>query len=352
MPKSLKTVNRKLADYAIRHGVFLHQYSNAEVRKIIEFLNLKVEPDLVKKLARYAGDEDIEKRIKKMRKEIEEVCKDGYATLRGRFEADMVKLGAKDTQWQASAISQALPFEAKLSTISVPMIREIIRNKPIHGELVKDWFDALPVSAARRVNQQLMLGIAEGEGISEIIRRVRGRRENQYKDGVMAIARRDAEAVVRTAVMGVSNNVRQETYAANKDVIKAVQWIATLDKRTCPACGALDGQTFPVDSRKRPPLHWNCRCSTAPVCKSWKEMGIKAKEMPEGERATMDGQVAESTTFEDWLGAQPLVVQKEILGKARAEVFRSGKLSLKDFLDDRSQVMTLAQLGKALGISL
>jgi SPP1 gp7 family putative phage head morphogenesis protein len=44
------------------------------------------------------------------------------------------------------------------------------------------------------------------------------------------------------------------------------EWIAALDERTCPVCGALDGKVFKFgDSQDIPPAHPNCRCSIAPV---------------------------------------------------------------------------------------
>jgi len=319
----IKTVNRKLQERAVRHSVFLGQYSNAEVRKIIEFLNVNVERDLVNKLAKYAGDEKIEKRVAQLRKEIKEVCQDGYKELGVRLQKDLTALGKKEALWQGAMLAQAFPFDLQVNAI---------------------W-----------------LGIAEGEGISDIIRRVRGTRQNKYKDGVMSASRREVESVVRTAVMGVSNNVRQETYAANADIIKGIEWVATLEIRsgkkmgrgTCLRCAALDGQVFPLDEGPRPPLHWNCRCSITCVTKSWKELGIKKiKELPEGTRASMDGQVPGGLSFGDWLRSASKGEQEYLLGKKRAALFRAGKLRIEDFTDDRNQVLTLAQLGKTLGVGV
>lgn len=346
-PAPTKSVNTKLQTEAIRRSVFLEQYKTGTVRKIIEFLNLVVERDLVKKLATYAGDEAVEVRVAELRKEIAAVCAEGYRELQTRLEAELVEFGKAEASYDARTLAQAFPFKLSTNAISVPMVREIIKNKPVNGQLVKEWFSLLPRTVAAKVNQQIMLGIAEGEGISEIVRRVRGRREYQYADGVLNGARNEIEAVVRTAVAGVSSNVREETYAANADLIKAVAIVGTLDNRICLACGARDGDQYPVNQGPRPPFHWRCRCTTVPITKSWKELGIKGlKDLPEGTRASMDGQVPGSVTFSEWLEDQSEATQNEVLGVTRSKLYRSGKLKVKDFVDDRSRVLTLAELGK------
>ena len=42
-------------------------------------------------------------------------------------------------------------------------------------------------------------------------------------------------------------------------------FLATLDNTTCPLCGKLDGQCFPISERKLgvncPPMHIGCRCT-------------------------------------------------------------------------------------------
>lgn len=73
-----------------------------------------------------------------------------------------------------------------------------------------------------------------------------------------------------------------------------------------------------------PPLHFNCRCVRIPVVKSWRDLGFDIDEVPEGTRASMDGQVPETQTYGAWLKTQPASVQDEALGPKRAELFRGG----------------------------
>lgn len=80
----------------------------------------------------------------------------------------------------------------------------------------------------------------------------------------------------------------------------------------------------------------NCRSKPSPV--------INPNREPRGQRAALGGQVPASTTFEDWLGTQTQAEQNIVLGRAKAEAWRSGKLSLADMLGRDLQPLSLADL--------
>jgi hypothetical protein len=90
----------------------------------------------------------------------------------------------------------------------------------------------------------------------------------------------------------------------------------------------------------------NCRSTTVAVLKSWKEMGISLAEAPEGTRASMDGQVAASTTYDKWLRGRSVEFQEDILGVAKAKLFRQGGLTLDKFVDRNGAEYTLDELRK------
>jgi hypothetical protein len=111
-----------------------------------------------------------------------------------------------------------------------------------------------------------------------------------------------------------------------------------------PICQGLDGKVFPLDSGPRPPAHINCRSATVPVLKSWREMGIDRDEVPAGTRASMNGQVAATETYGEWLRKQPAAVQEEALGKAKARLFRDGGLTVDRFAAPTGRAYTLDEL--------
>ena len=150
--------------------------------------------------------------------------------------------------------------------------------------------------------------------------------------------------MVRTALNHTATVARNETFKANRSVLKGVQWHATLDNRTSAVCRGRDGKIYPVESGPRPPAHPNCRSTMIPVTKSWKELGINLKEAPAGTRASMNGQVPSTLTYNDWLKKQPVGFQDDILGKAKGQLYRKGDLPLDRFIDRAGKEYTLAEL--------
>ncbi len=245
----------------------------------------------------------------------------GYRSMGEKLEAELLDFAVTESEWQAATIRNAAPINVDVLTPPPALIKSIVTKSPIQGRFVSDWVEGLAKGTQEKIAQQLRIGIAEGESIPVMVRRIRGTKAAQYADGILQISRRNAEAVVRTSVAGVSTNCRDEMYKANSDVIKGVQYVATLDNRTTPICMGLDGRVFDIGKGPRPPQHWNCRSTTAPVLKSWKEMGIDAKEAPPSTRASMDGQVSERLTYGKWLKKQPIDIQNDALGITKARLF-------------------------------
>jgi hypothetical protein len=98
-----------------------------------------------------------------------------------------------------------------------------------------------------------------------------------------------------------------------------------------------------VDKGPRPPAHFNCRSSTTPILKSWRELGFDADELPPGTRASMNGQVPADQDYDTWLRKQPKDVQDDVLGKTKGDLFRAG-LKMDRFVDRKGAELTLDQL--------
>lgn len=88
----------------------------------------------------------------------------------------------------------------------------------------------------------------------------------------------------------------------------------------------------------------NCRSSSAPVTRSWRELGIDLDEMDAGTRASMDGQVPAEQTYNQWLAKQLASRQDEVLGPTRGKLFRQGGLPMDRFYNDKGVFLDLPQL--------
>lgn len=344
----MPSANEILRSDAVRHSIYLQRYSTNTVSKILKLLK-KTDANIVVQIQAldakiFTSPLTIE-RLDVLLEQVRAISGEAFYKLQEALEADLKDLALHETAFQASNIQTPVAI-VSMEVVTPPMaeVYAATMSRPFSGRLLKEWVADLEASTFNRLRDVVRMGVLEGQTIDQIVQRVKGTRAMGYKDGILETSRRGAEALVRTAVSHAVNVARDKVYQANTNLIKGIQWISTLDGRTSPQCQSLDGKVFPISSGPRPPAHINCRSSTAPVLKSWKELGIGAKEFPEGTRASMDGQVAESETYQTWLQKQPAAFQDDVLGPSRGKLFRDGGMQLDRFVDRNGASLTLDQL--------
>lgn len=351
-----KTVNEGLLNGAIRHAVDLERFKNGIVKKVISFLEKKVIPDLSRQIdTALAEIEDAKKltqklaRLSRLKKAIEEITKTKMEITDSIVRDSLKNLATTEAEWQVMAIknsTQKIPLAVNYVMPSKTVLKSMVETSMFEGDVLGEWFSELGSRTAKKIEREIRMGIVQGESIPKMRNRLIG------QGRLPANIKQSAEAIVRTCTNNVVSQAREETFRANEELIKGVQWVSTLDARTTPTCQALDGKIFDIGDGPRPPAHWNCRSSVVPVLKSWKELGINLKEAPEGTRASMDGQVAEGTSYGDWLKGQDPETQDEILGPTRAELFRSGKVSIDRFVGSDYKPLSLAEIARREGLTM
>jgi len=355
-----KSVNQDLLDRALIHGHTLERFSAGEVNKIIKFLNRDVLPDAVDKLEgrlrrikQYGWDRGpaTTKRLREMIAGTNETVRAGIQDAGKTLREDLKGLAVTEAEWQTRALRAATKgMGLGFVSPNVGRLHSILTSRPMQGALLSKWWDGVGKAAQRDITRQLSIGIAQGEPVDTIVRRLVGTRAAAFGDGAFGAIRRNVRATVRTAANHVSTHARGMTAQENIEVIKGEQIVATLDYRTTPMCMAEDGKVYPVGEGWRPPGHHQCRTTVVPVLKSWKELDIDLKEAPPGTRASMDGQVSAKETYGSWLKKQPHHIQNEALGVTRARMFRQGRLNVKQLVDTKGRTLTLKQLRAKSGV--
>jgi hypothetical protein len=167
------------------------------------------------------------------------------------------------------------------------------------------------------------------------------------------------EAQVRTSLNSLANNAKEELYRRNEDVTKGLQAQVTLDLRTSSICRSRSGYAWDYEGKAineitdiaypgPPPWHWNCRTILVPIMKSFDELGIEVKgKIPPSTQASMDGQVPEALTYDDWFKGLAPDRQLEVLGPKKLKLYKEKKLSMRDMVDQSGNELTLDQLKKA-----
>lgn len=353
-------VNFDLLRATILRSVYVEQWKNGAVRDVVGFLNDQVLPDLTdqiqRKLGKYQQGTPLEvERLKDVLVAVRDTVGDGLnVKVKDLLESKMLDLTKSEARWQVSALKKATEsfgFDFKLPSGAV--LKEIVSDRAPIGATIKEHLSHLSESATQEISRQLKIGVAMGESTDTLVSRVTGTPGAGFEDGVSQKVRRGVAATVRTSTNYVVNQAREETMRQNSDVVGKVKLVATLDDRTTLVCAARDGEVYPINEGPRPPFHPNCRTMVVPITKSAKELGLEGV-LKEGDtsklaRESMNGEVPADVTYEEWLADQPEDVQRTVLGPARQELWKAGKVGLKDLVNDRQQVISLAELDARTG---
>jgi len=364
----MTTVNDIALDQITGHSVDLLRVDAGLREKILDALNV-LEENLVKKLEKAKLHEvkktaTQRKRLEKLLSQTKKTISTAYNDIDKIEDKELIDLARVAEKQAVRTINTAI----KASTLSVGMSKEMLesigKDTLITGAPSKEWWQRQSQTFESTFKDTVRQGLLSGKPTAEIVRELMGTKTARYKDGKLEPRRRGAEALVRTSVQVVANEARMQTYENNNDIVKGIEWVSTLDSRTSPICRVLDGLMWdnerkPINHSKSFPgatAHWNCRSTQVPILKSWEELGAKKKfkEIPEGTRASMDGQVSAKEGYEDWLIRQGKEkgekFQKDILGKGKWELWKAGKVGFTDLVDQTGNPVSLEVLREKLGI--
>lgn len=344
-----------LIESATRHAVFLERLKAGEVKKATPvFLAMW------KEIRRKLIDDDISSlsraKMERLLKELSAtliVILGGYTTA---IATELLEIGVYEAGFQARALENfldeklnALPPEKldklpeikQLKRVGVKVaietviptanqVKAAIDIIPLSvkgvdaGKLVLDIVEDFTPNETEKIINTIRQGYFEGEPTQTIVRRIAG--NSKLNDGALAITKRNAETVVRTAIAHASSVAREETYNQNADLVEKYEIVATLDSKTSVTCRYYDGKKFIVGKGPRPPLHPRCRSTTVPVLS--KEFDF----LDEGAtRSSIDGYVPATMTYYDWLKTQSAAMQEAALGKKMALLFQKGGLTSERF---------------------
>lgn len=380
-------INDDIGDNYLEHAVDLLAFGEELRAKVLVVLE-----DLQNDLARKMKDIDLTspnaavkvKRAERLIKQADKTIRTAFAEIGDTVGADLMELADLEATIAARAINVALRAELAAPITTKKTLEVIAKNPLIQGSPMDDWWASQAARTRLRFASQVRLGYLGGETNEQILQRIIGKASGGRRrvlkitkangdtvkrvvvdrvGGIMNATRAEGTSLVRTAVQTISNQINNETFDENGDIIKGKRLIVTLDGRTSPVCrgraGAawdLEGKPLPespwqYDFPGPPPYHWRCRSILAPIVKSWDELaGMKGiPEIPVGTRASMDGQVPVGDfTYEQWFKTKGPAFQEKVLGPARYEMWKDGKLSMQEMIDPATgRQLTIAEL-KAL----
>lgn len=386
----MATINELIQDASIRHQIGLRRYSAGQANKVLRLLE-KADKELAdklrKRLVAFEGKpvDFTSKRWKALIDDITALRAETMREFRDVSRKDLNTLAAGEAKRELDILDAAIDIEMNFAAVSADQLRAIATTRPFQGRLLKDWFQSIELADRTAISQALKLGLAQGETTDSIVRRIIGTRKADYTDGIVAMTRRNAETVVRTAINHISNVARNYVWEENSDIVQAKIWHATLDGRTTAVCRSRDGKGSPVGKNTlpkgvvmldppgiQPPAHMNCRSimvayisgiglvgerpfvveRTAKGTKKVdfkamaKEQGITTKEARVKWADRVVGRVPAEVTYGTFLARQSAAFQDQVLGKTKGRLFRQGGLKIEGFVDRRGNELTLSQLAE------
>lgn len=346
------SVDQAIVDALIAQQIYLLRFSASERAAVLQILtNMQIE--LLERL-HFKGrtmSEASRADIIGLLKECQDVIAEYYSHVTDTALSGLGGLGRVEAEATAGAISAAFAAQIVPALPTETYFKVLVKNTLIEGAPSANWWAGQQRNTSERFANAVRQGLAASETNAQIIQRIR-------RD-VMPIARNNAAALVQTSVAAVSAEARMETYRQNTDIMAGFRQVSTLDSHTTLICVSYSGKEWdlerkpighnlpfvsPKGSATGCPRHFNCRSIMAPRTKTFKELGLDVPEFRASTKAASGGPISSKLDFDDYLKRKGPAFTDELLGKGRADLWRSGTISLSQLLDQSGRPLTLAQL--------
>jgi hypothetical protein len=344
----MKQADLQIADKVIANQLYLLRFTAAEKKKAFNvFMQMQIE--LKAKLLNGLSDYG-KTRVRELLAQCTGIINTYYSDLQTQLDLPGI---AKHEVTVTTGAMATIGLEASLPTAAI--IKAMLSETLLQGAPLSAWWAKQAEDTAFKFSAQVRQGVVQGETLQQIITRIVGS-EKKGITGIMDVSRRNASTLVHDSIMQISNDAKLATFQENADILNGVQQLSTLDSKTSEICIAYSGAQWdlegnPINGTSLPfdggcPRHPNCRSTLVPITKTYRELGINVDEA-KGTRASDLGQIPADTSFSSFLDRHSKEYQDELLGKGKAEMWRDGKITLRDLVSQNGRPLTLAQLQAA-----
>lgn len=341
-----QNANESIFNRNVKHGHNVQRWreglcrrSKKNVKKNVIDNILKRADTQIKRIAKSKNPRVRLARADKAEKAIRKEAKKRIRKLREDMKKEIAEATKMEVDFQVKTINWEIRGTGKKAkSPPLAIAKKFAKRDPFEGLNAAAWMNKLENDIVRQAMRDIREGARSGESETQIKRRLRGR------SGLAKRAQRDTCSIVKTFAASAMDIARELVYVENKQFIKGVQYIAILDSRTSIICINLDGKIFPFNSGPRPPQHFNCRSTTAPILKKWQGMGMKSNRLSDKRKKWLDGKPPRKITYKEWIVQQDEETQNDVLGITKASLFRSGELNLDGMVDQSNRPLTLDQI--------
>lgn len=386
LPGGDETINERFFDALVRHQIGLLRLSGSirnRVHKLLDATEKDMAATIRRRLASSSGlntPADV-RRLQTLLKSIRATRLKAWEQVTAAWLEDLQEIARAEPAIIDGNLKTVVPVILETTLPAVSLLDSIVRTRPFEGKTLRQWAQDIQRADIARIEDQIRIGLVQGESSAAIARRVVGTVRQRGRNGVTEITRRQAAGITRTAVNAFTNQAKREFFKANADIFEEELYTATLDARTTPVCRSLDGDTFPIGEGPIPPLHFNCRSLRVGVINGQvignrparafterqllreftAQQGISSvatrARLPRGTKLAFDqfraarireltGRVPAKVSYQQWLSRQSAAFQDDVLGKAKGRLFRRGGLTLDKFVNRAGDELPLSELAR------
>lgn len=205
--------------------------------------------------------------------------------MQGTFEA----VAGESYLLQIYNVQKAMGYGTSFTTLNRAKLRELC-SRTWQGK--RNWSQRVwghVGNLGEELERTLRLGISTGQSSRDMAAQLSAR---------VGVARSRCMTLIRTEAARITEDATLAGYVETG--VEEYQFLATLDKRTSPACQKLDMQHFPVEEavtgRNYPPMHPNCRSTTVVYFGDEDDAGVRIARGDDGKTYEVPGDM----TYEQW----------------------------------------------------
>lgn len=277
-PKQLKSAREEIKRY----------YEFAKPEMIGRKMSSKYREEL-----RFLSARAYMSRLEEIKMKMKQIIIELAAEEQRRYEQSLKKTYSETHSQTAYTIDKGLGFTEGYTAPSEDVLNKVVSEKWLDSNYSdRIWQDKGKLLTA--IENELLSGIAQGHNPRKIAAAMADRYRLDYKN---------CERLARTETIHAMNQATSDSYTEHG--IEQYQYVCDLSERTCPECGALDGEVFDlkykVEGVNYPVMHPNCRCTTIPYF----EKDDIDEMFEESARAAYDDErniyeVPASMTYKEW----------------------------------------------------
>jgi SPP1 gp7 family putative phage head morphogenesis protein len=199
----------------------------------------------------------------KQKVEVEKVLNEIYGKIGSEIKTSISSIAENSPLMIRKIITKNIPPEMKIS-LSVPhlsssTVKTWVESFQIEGLFFNEWINKLETGARDRILKASMNSLINGYSNKETIKSL---------SNALKVSTHSIQGLIQTASYQAKNWGELQFCKGNSKSIKAVRYVAELDRQTCPQCVPKDGLEFPLDKAPIPPIHFRCRCYLVCVFKN------------------------------------------------------------------------------------